>query len=47
LYENQPLVLVTDHGARESDVEALARAVAEKVFDATGITIEREVVTLD
>lgn len=43
LFEQQPLVLVTSHGARACDVEALASEVAARVFDATGITIEREV----
>ena len=43
LFENQPLVLVADRDAHASDVDALANDVAQKVFDATGITIEREV----
>ncbi|MES2995133.1 MAG: UDP-N-acetylmuramate dehydrogenase [Patescibacteria group bacterium] len=43
LFENQPLVLVADSEARASDVDTLANEVARKVFDATGITIEREV----
>lgn len=46
LFENQPLVLVTEPGATAQDVNALADAVAEKVFAATGIAIEREVRSL-
>lgn len=45
LYERQPLVIVTDRGALSSDVESLAREVAERVSAATGIQIEREVET--
>lgn len=45
LYEKQPLVVVAEEGARSGDVDALASFVAEKVFDATGIMIEREVET--
>ena len=43
LFEAQPLVLVADHGATRDDVDALASEVTQKVFDATHITIEREV----
>lgn len=43
LFEAQPLVLVADHGATAADVEALACDVEQKVFDAIGISIEREV----
>jgi UDP-N-acetylmuramate dehydrogenase len=46
LFERQPLVLVTHDGATAADVDALAAYVSERVFDATGITIEREVRTL-
>jgi UDP-N-acetylenolpyruvoylglucosamine reductase len=46
LFDNQPLVLVTEEGATEKEVSALADAVAEKVFNATGIKIEREVRSL-
>lgn len=46
LYESQPLVLVADRGAQARDVDALADDVAKKVFDATGIAIEREVQSL-
>ncbi len=45
LYEKQPLVIVAEAGATSSDVDALARNVAQRVYDATGITIEREVET--
>ncbi len=43
LYEKQPLVIVADEDARAADVDALARAVAARVTDAFGITLEREV----
>jgi len=43
LFGNQPLVLVAKPGATASDVEALAHDIEERVHDATGITIEREV----
>ena len=46
LFQNQPLVLVADEGATARDVDTLANAVCSKVFDATGITIEREVRSL-
>lgn len=46
LFQNQPLVLVTEDGATANDVDLLANAVAEKVCDATGIKIEREVRSL-
>ena len=46
LFERQPLVLVAESGARAADVDALAADVTKKVFDATGITIEREVRSL-
>ncbi len=45
LYENHPLIIVTRAGATAAEVDALARAVAEKVFNMTGIEIEREVET--
>jgi UDP-N-acetylmuramate dehydrogenase len=45
LYENQPLVIVARKGARAEEVDALATLVAERVFTATGIRIEREVET--
>jgi len=37
------LVLVLDARGAASDVEALAHLVEERVYDATGIRIEREV----
>ena len=43
LYEKQPLVLVAFKGATADAVEEFANAIAQKVFDATGICIEREV----
>ena len=43
LYEKQPLVIVARAGATATEVDALARDVAEKVFLATGILLEREV----
>ncbi|HYE23342.1 MAG TPA: UDP-N-acetylmuramate dehydrogenase [Candidatus Paceibacterota bacterium] len=46
LFERQPLVLVAHRGASASDIDALALDVAKKVFDATGIHIEREVRSL-
>ena len=46
LFERQPLVLVTRPGATAYDVDAFASHIAEKVFDATHVAIEREVRTL-
>ena len=46
LFGNQPLVLVADSGATARDIDAFANAIAKKVFDATSISIEREVQTL-
>ena len=43
LFGNQPLVLVARPGARAADVDELACDIEEKVFTATGISIEREV----
>lgn len=43
LFSNQPLVLVTHEGATEAEVDTFATRIAKKVFDATGIEIEREV----
>jgi UDP-N-acetylmuramate dehydrogenase len=43
LFERQPLVLVAEQGATAHDVDALADEVAQKVYDATNIEIEREV----
>jgi len=46
LFGSQPLVLALDVGGAAHDVESLARLVEQKVYDATGITIEREVRTM-
>jgi UDP-N-acetylmuramate dehydrogenase len=46
LYEAQALVLVTDEGATASEVEVFATHIAKKVFDATNINIEREVLSV-
>jgi UDP-N-acetylmuramate dehydrogenase len=43
LFENQPLVVTSQIGATQSDVDVLARKVEELVKDKTGISIEREV----
>lgn len=43
LFGAQPLVLVLDRGGRAEEIEALAQEVEQRVHDATGITIEREV----
>ncbi|MDE2021740.1 MAG: UDP-N-acetylmuramate dehydrogenase [Patescibacteria group bacterium] len=43
LYERQPLVIVACAGATAAEIETLARDVEERVFVATGITLEREV----
>lgn len=43
LFGNQPLVVVADTHATSKDIEHLAQDIEKKVFDATGITIEREV----
>lgn len=45
LFEKQPLVLVAYDGATAIEIDAFAKEIAEKVFDATGIKIEREVRT--
>lgn len=45
LYEKQPLIIVARAGARAREVNELADLVAERVFAATGIRIEREVET--
>ena len=46
LFGNQPLVIVADVGSTARDVDTFAREVEKKVFDATGIVIEREVQSL-
>ncbi|MFZ1075021.1 MAG: UDP-N-acetylmuramate dehydrogenase [Minisyncoccia bacterium] len=45
LFEKQPLVIVAKRGATAADVDAFAADVANRVFSATGIAIEREVET--
>ncbi len=42
-YEGQSLVLVNFGGATALNVDAFARTIETKVFDATGVEIEREV----
>lgn len=44
-FEGQALVLVAYEGATAEEVSAFADALASDVFDATGISIEREVTT--
>jgi UDP-N-acetylmuramate dehydrogenase len=46
LFENQPIVVVAESGATAQEVDALAREVEQRVFAATGITLEREVRSL-
>ncbi len=46
LFGKQPLVLVADFGATASEIDAFANDVAKRVFEATGIQIEREVRTI-
>ncbi|HUQ30374.1 MAG TPA: UDP-N-acetylmuramate dehydrogenase [Candidatus Paceibacterota bacterium] len=43
LFERQPLVIATSFGATAEEVENLGAEIAKRVFDATGIAIEREV----
>ncbi|NBD74425.1 UDP-N-acetylmuramate dehydrogenase [Patescibacteria group bacterium] len=43
LFQHQPLVVVAHAGATQADLDRLAATVAERVMDATGIAIEREV----
>lgn len=45
-YENQALVIVNTGSASARDVDAFVRNIEQKVFDATGIHIEREVRSL-
>jgi len=46
LFENQAMVMVARFGATAADVDALAQEVEERVREATGIVIEREVRSL-
>ncbi len=43
LYERQPLVIAAAEGATAAEVDALARAVAQRVKNTLGIALEREV----
>lgn len=43
LFENQPLVLVAHTGASQKEIDIFANSIASRVYDATGITLEREV----
>lgn len=47
LYEQQALVVVVDEGATEKSVSEFAKIISTRVFDATGIIIEREVITIE
>lgn len=47
LFGAQPLVVALDAGGTSEEIEALARDVEQKVFDATHIRIEREVRSLE
>lgn len=43
LFQNQPLVLVAHEAATADEIDAFAKSIEQKVFDATKIRIEREV----
>lgn len=43
LFGNQPLVLVANDNATAAEIDVFADAIAQRVFDETGIAIEREV----
>ncbi len=43
LFGNQPLVVVASTGATANTIDMFANEIEKKVFDATGIVIEREV----
>ncbi|MFH1178691.1 MAG: UDP-N-acetylmuramate dehydrogenase [bacterium] len=45
LYKEHPLIIVASNGATASEVDAFANEIAERVFDMTGVMIEREVET--
>lgn len=45
LYENHSLIVVAKKGARAAEVDAFVSEISARVFQATGITIEREVET--
>lgn len=42
-FQSQPLVLCTHTGATAQEVDEFAKKIEQRVYDATGITIEREV----
>jgi UDP-N-acetylmuramate dehydrogenase len=46
LYSEQALVLVNYGGATADDISAFSERIIEKIFNATGIRIEREVVVM-
>ncbi len=46
LFREQPLVLVASNGATEKDIDTFANEIALRVFEVTGISIEREVQSL-
>ena len=46
LCEHQPLVLVAYEGATAKEIDVFAQYIADTVRDTTGISIEREVVTI-
>jgi UDP-N-acetylmuramate dehydrogenase len=46
LFGNQPLVIVAEPEATSIEIESLAQEIEKKVFDATNITIEREVTNI-
>lgn len=46
LFEKQPIVIVASLGATSNEVDTLARDVEQRVLEATGITLEREVRSL-
>lgn len=46
LFENQPLVLVAYDGATAHNIDMFARRVEKKVFDTTGVRLEREVTNM-
>jgi UDP-N-acetylmuramate dehydrogenase len=47
LYEQQALVLVNYGGATADEVQSFSERIIQKIFDATEIHVEREVVTIE
>jgi len=43
LFEHQPLVLVAHESATEKEIDTFAQSIATRVYEATNISIEREV----